>query len=174
MTDRKVGPTARALMHHFESCRLKAYLCSAGRATIGWGMTYYHDGRRVKLGDSITQAEADEMFEQLLVRDFAAPVSAAIGAAPTTSAQFGAMVALAYNIGVGPRAWLPGMKQGFRQSQVLKQHRSGQYDAAALAFGSWIRAGGKVSKGLVRRRAAEAALYRGDFAELSRLTGGAA
>ncbi len=173
MTDRKVGPKGRALMHHFESCKLKAYPDpgTGGKPyTIGWGMTYYPDGRRVQLGDVITQAEADAMFVQLLERDFAAPVSAAIGDAPTTAAQFGAMVALAYNIGIGPRVWVPGMQKGFRQSDVLKHHRAGKHDAAALAFGSWVKAAGKVMSGLVRRRAAEAALYREDMAELARLT----
>lgn len=173
MTDRKVGPKGRALMHHFESCKLKAYPDpgTGGKPyTIGWGMTYYPDGRRVQLGDVITQAQADAMFVQLLERDFAAPVSAAIGDAPTTPAQFGAMVALAYNIGIGPRVWVPGMQKGFRQSDVLKQHRAGKHDAAALAFGSWTRAAGKVMSGLVRRRAAEAALYREDMADLARLT----
>ncbi|USU06874.1 lysozyme [Sphingomonadaceae bacterium OTU29LAMAA1] len=172
MTNRKVGPKALALMHHFEECRLVAYRCPADKPTIGWGMTYYPDGRPVRMGDRITQVQADEMFAQLLARDFAAVVDAAIGTAATTPAQFGAMVALAYNIGTGPRIWLPGMKQGFRQSQVLKSHRAGKHDAAALAFGSWTRAAGKVSNGLVRRRAAEAALYRGNMSEVARLTMG--
>jgi GH24 family phage-related lysozyme (muramidase) len=175
MIDRKVGPKARALMHHFESCKLKAYPdpATGGKPwTIGWGMTYYPDGRIVQPGDRISQEKADAMLAQLLERDFAAPVSAAIGSAPTTAAQFGAMVALAYNIGVGPRVWLPGMRKGFRQSEVLKLHRAGKYDAAALAFGSWTRAAGQVMAGLVRRRAAEAALYREDMAEVKRLTMG--
>ncbi len=173
MTDRKVGPKALALMHHFEECRLVAYRCPADRPTIGWGMTYYPDGRPVRMGDRITQVQADAMFAQLLARDFAAVVDAAIGSAATTPAQFGAMVALAYNIGTGPRIWLPGMKQGFRQSQVYKHHIAGKYDAAALAFGSWTKSGGKVLAGLVRRRAAEAALYRGDMADVARFTNGA-
>lgn len=175
MTDRKVGPKARALMHHFESCKLKAYADpgTGGKPwTIGWGMTYYPDGRTVQPGDRITQDQADAMFVQLVERDFATPVSVAIGDAPTTAAQFGAMVALAYNIGIGPRVWLPGMKKGFRQSDVLKLHRAGKYDAAALAFGSWTRASGNVMAGLVRRRAAEASLYRENYAELARLTMG--
>jgi len=163
MTDRKVGPRARALMHHFEECRLKAYLCPAKVWTIGWGNTYYPDGRKVKAGDRITQAEADELFAQVVECDFAAPVAAAIGAAPSTPAQFGAMVALAYNIGVS----------AFRTSTVARRHRSGDHDGAADAFALWNKAGGRVLAGLVRRRAAEAALYRSDFAELSRLTNGA-
>jgi GH24 family phage-related lysozyme (muramidase) len=177
----KVGPKALALMHHFESCRLNAYRDSVGIPTIGWGMTYYPDGRRVKIGDRITQIQADAMFAELLERDFAAPVRAALGAAGTSPAQFGAMVALAYNIGVGPKVWIPGLKKGFRQSEVLKRHKAGDFlgagglggdDPTSGAFGGWVRAGGKVLAGLVRRRSAEAALYRSDFANLARFTNG--
>lgn len=176
MTDRKVGPKALALMHHFEDCELSAYAdpgTGGAPYTIGWGMTYYADGRKVKLGDRITQAQADADFATILDRDFARIVDAAIGKAATTPAQFGAMVALAYNIGVGPRVWLPGMKKGFRQSQVLKMHLAGRYADAAAAFSGWTKSGGKVMSGLVRRRAAEAALYRSDMAEVTRLTNGA-
>ncbi|MBW6522393.1 lysozyme [Sphingomonas sp. RHCKR47] len=172
---------ALALLDHFESCELSAYLDSVRVPTIGRGMTYYPDGRRVRLGDRITQVEADDMFALLLERDFAKPARKAIGTAPTTPAQFGAMVALAYNIGMGPLLWLPGMKKGFRQSDVLKRHKAGDYAGAGGkggdnptpgAFGGWIRAGGEVLAGLVRRRSAEAALYRSDFANVARFTHG--
>lgn len=83
------------------------------------------------------------------------------------------MVALAYNIGVGPRVWLPGMKKGFRQSQVLKMHLAGRHADAARAFDGWTTAGGKVMVGLVRRRKAEAALYAEEWAALERFTNGA-
>lgn len=180
-TSLRVGPMALALVHHFEQCRLVAYLDSVKVPTIGWGMTYYPDGRRVRLGDRITQAQADDVFALLLERDFAAPVRKAIGNVPTTPAQFGAMVALAYNIGMGTVLWLPGMKKGFRQSDVLKRHKAGDYagaggmggsDPTPGAFGGWIRAGGEVLAGLVRRRSAEAALYRSDFANVARFTQG--
>ncbi|TCP30682.1 lysozyme [Sphingomonas sp. BK235] len=158
----KVGPVATALLHHFERCVLTAYLCPAGKWTIGWGMTYYPDGRKVRSGDRITREQADAMFEQLLARDFAAPVMAAIGRAPVTAAQFGAMVALAYNIGI----------KAFRGSSVLRYHRAGEIDAAARAFGLFVLVKGKKNRGLVRRRAAEAALYVSNFAELTQLTFG--
>ncbi|MDK8188119.1 MULTISPECIES: lysozyme [Sphingomonas] len=168
----KVGPMALDLIHHFEDCRLTAYRDAVGIPTIGWGMTYYPDGRKVKIGDTITQEQADAMFAQVLERDFAAPVRKALGDAPTTPAQFGAMCALAYNIGMGPVVWLPGMKKGFRQSEVLKKHRAGDYAGTSSAFQGWIRAGGQVLAGLVRRRNAEAALYRSDFDALLRYTNG--
>ena len=58
------------LMHDFEGCRLEAYLCPASVPTIGYGSTYYEDGRPVKLGDAITQERADQLF-QAIAEDFA-------------------------------------------------------------------------------------------------------
>lgn len=156
-----VGPKALSLIHHFEQCRLTAYRDSVGVPTIGWGATYYPNGDRVKMGDQITQERADSMFVTILERDFAGPVRNAVGDA--TPAQFGAMVALAYNIGIA----------GFRKSSVLRLHRNGDHDGAAKAFLMWNKAGGKVLAGLTRRRNAEAALYRSDFDAVKRFTQGA-
>ena len=51
------------LLKHFEGCRLKAYKCSAGVWTIGYGNTRYTNGDRIKEGDVITQQEADKLFK---------------------------------------------------------------------------------------------------------------
>jgi GH24 family phage-related lysozyme (muramidase) len=118
------------------------------RPTIGWGMTFYPDGRQVRLGETITQAKADADFVTIVER-FADKVRALIGDAPTTPAQFGAMMALAYNIGVA----------GFARSSVLRLHKAGDKQGAARAFGAWNKQAGRALAGLTRRRAAEAALY---------------
>lgn len=149
------------LLHHFEQCRLEAYLDAVKVPTIGWGSTYYPSGERVKIGDRITQAQADDMFARILERHFAAPIRGLLDGVPTNADQFSAMAALGYNIGF----------KGFRESSVLRRHRKGGDVTAAFAM--WNKAGGKVLNGLVRRRAAEAALYRGDYAALRAHTQGA-
>ncbi len=68
---------------------------------------------------------------------------------PTTPNMLGAMVSLAYNIGLG----------AFGKSSVLKNHLARRYANAAASFNLWNKGGGKVLPGLVRRRAAEAVLY---------------
>jgi GH24 family phage-related lysozyme (muramidase) len=73
-----------------------------------------------------------------------------VGDAPTTPAQFDALVAFHYNTGAIGRATL------------TRKHREGDREGAAREFARWNRAGGKVLKGLVRRRAAEAELYLSD------------
>lgn len=139
-----------ALLKKFEGCKLQAYLCPAGVLTVGYG----HTGADVKAGMRISQAQADELLAQDAAA-FAAGVERAIGTAAlgrTTGNQFSAMVCLAYNIGIG----------AFRSSSVLRLHKEGKPNAAAGAFKLWNKAGGRVLDGLVRRRAAEAALYAAD------------
>ncbi len=137
---------AVALVAEFESCRLRAYRCPAGVWTIGWGET---DG--VVPGMVWSQAQADQRFCDSLTA-FTHQVQALLKAHAEPN-QLGALVSLAYNIGVG----------AFARSSVLKAHNAGDEQAAARAFGLWnkARVGGvlTVLAGLTRRRAAEAALY---------------
>ena len=142
-----IHPRAIALMHQSEGCRLRAYMpTKEDKPTIGWGMTFYPDGRAVRMGDVITQAQADAMFTVIANR-FADQIRPMVGEA--TPQQFGAMVCLAYNIGVG----------AFARSSVLRLHKAGDWKGAARAFGLWDKQAGKVLPGLVRRRAMEAAMY---------------
>jgi lysozyme len=112
--------------------------------TIGWGTT----GADIDKGLVWTQQQCDDRFAQD-VGAFAGKVAAVIGAAPTTQNQFDAMVCFAYNVGVG----------NLQSSTLLKMHKAGNYAGAAGQFPLWNKAAGKVLPGLVRRRAAEAALY---------------
>ncbi len=125
-----------------EGCRLKAYRCPAGQWTIGWG---HADG--VRPGDTVTQAQADDMLRTDLML-FAESVRGSLTRDPSDN-EFGAMVSLAYNVG----------REGFRKSTVLRKHNAGDTQAAAAAFALWNKAGGRVLPGLVARRAREAAMY---------------
>ncbi|MFY9810837.1 lysozyme [Aquabacterium sp.] len=129
-----------------ESLQLKAYKCPAGVWTCGWGET---DG--VKPGDTWTKAYADKRLLESLI-EYRYRVLDLCKVTPTET-QLGALVSLAYNIGVGALA----------KSSVLKAHNRGDRQAAARAFGLWnkARVGGKLQAlpGLTLRRAKEAALY---------------
>jgi len=125
-----------------EGCRLQAYRCPAGVPTIGWGET-----QGVKMGDTCTQAEADRRLCDRL-KEFADGVRALLTRDPSQN-ELGAMVSLAYNIGLG----------GFKKSTVLRRHNEGDFQSAARAFALWNKAGGQVLNGLTARRAREAALY---------------
>jgi lysozyme len=66
-----------------------------------------------------------------------------------SQSQFDAIVSFAFNVG----------EQALAKSTLLKKHLAGDYAGAAKEFARWTRGGGKVLAGLVKRRAAEAALY---------------
>lgn len=146
------------LIHRFEGCArlrkdglIEAYPDpgTGGKPwTIGWGSTTDERGEPIEPGTVWTKARADARFVQHL-REFEKEVRAAIGNAPTTQNQFDAMVSLAYNIG----------SSAFRSSTLLKRHKAGEYGAAREQFKRWNRAGGRVMRGLTRRRQAEAKLY---------------
>ena len=111
--------------------------------TIGWGAT----GPGIGPGTVWTQEQCDKRLEEDVARH-ARDVATALGNAQTTQAQFDALVSFHYNTGAIAR------------STLLRLHRAGKYGEAAAEFARWNRAGGSILKGLVRRRKAEAALYR--------------
>jgi GH24 family phage-related lysozyme (muramidase) len=110
--------------------------------TIGWGST----GDGIAAGLVWTQAQCDERLEKDLTRH-TREVGEVIGDAPTTQNQLDALVSFHYNTGAIATATL------------TRLHRQGKFAAAAQEFGKWVHAGGKLLPGLVKRRAAEAALY---------------
>lgn len=136
------------LIKQFEGCELKAYPDPGSGGdpwTIGFGAT----GEGIRKGVVWTQQQADERLRADVMR-FGKGVAAAIGDAPTTQQQFDAMLSWAYNIGL----------KAFGDSTLLRLHKAGNYTLAADQFGRWVNASGKRLNGLVKRRAAEAALYR--------------
>lgn len=72
-----------------------------------------------------------------------------LGKAKVSANQLGALVSFAYNLGIGALA----------KSTLLKKHLAGDYTGAAREFPKWKFGGGRVLPGLVKRRAAEVALY---------------
>lgn len=145
---REVSQKGLDLIKAFEGLSLKAYPDPATGGepiTIGYGAT-----GGIKLGTVWTQDQADKRLAEDVQR-FADGVSKALEGALTTQSQFDAMVSLAYNVGLG----------NFGGSTLLKKHKAGDYLGAGGEFPKWNKAAGKVMGGLVRRRAAEAQLYKG-------------
>jgi len=140
---------AIALLHKYEGLVLDAYLCPAKVLTIGYGNTFYEDGSKVKIGDKITKARADELFNNILENNFASPVRNLIKSKVTNN-QFSALVSFAYNVGIG----------NLKKSTLLKMVNINPNDPAIRRqFMRWNKAGGKELLGLTRRREAEANLY---------------
>lgn len=130
------------LIKEFEGFRANAYLCPAGVPTIGYGET-----QGVKLGMTTTEPEAAAKLEKRY-DEFEAGVLKNVKVTVTEN-QLGALVSFAYNLGVG----------NLQRSTLIKLLNAGDYTGAANEFGKWTMAAGKVLPGLVRRRAAEKALF---------------
>ncbi|WP_322853093.1 lysozyme [Acinetobacter baumannii] len=127
--------------------RFTAYDDGVGIWTIGIGTTVYPNGVKVKKGDTCTPEQAKAYFKHDLAK-FEKTVNESV-TVPLTQNQFDALVSLTYNIGSG----------AFKGSTLLKLLNKGDYKGAADQFLVWNKAGGKVMKGLVRRREAERALF---------------
>lgn len=144
--------TSRAgidLIKEFEGLRLEAYLCPADVWTIGYGHTSAAGEPLVTRGMKITAAEA----ERILARDLIKYESAVDRLVKVEIAQhqFDVLVSFAYNCGVGALA----------KSTLLKRLNAGRADAVPAELMKWTKSGGRELPGLVRRRRAEAQLWRG-------------
>lgn len=132
------------LIKSFEGLRLSAYKDVVGVVTIGYGTT-----AGVKMGDTITKECAEELLREDVKR-FEAQVLRLVKV-PLTQGQHDALVSFVYNLGAG----------NLSNSTLLRLLNAGDYAGAAAQFDRWNKAGGKTLAGLVRRRAAERALFEG-------------
>ena len=135
------------LIKIYEGLRLKAYKDPVGILTIGYGHTSAAGEPKVTEGMTITKEQAEAILRRDLQK-YEKAVDDAI-TADLTENQFAACVSLCYNIGPG----------AFAKSSVARFINAGRFADAADAFALWNRAGGKILPGLVKRRAAEAALF---------------
>lgn len=139
------GQKGIALIKKWESCKLIAYQCSAGRWTIGFGNTFYENGSKVKEGDKITQARAEELFKNLLPK-FESIVNKKIKL-PLNQNQFDALVSHTWNTG-GSDTLFDLVNRKAKDSYIRDWFET-----------KYITASGKILKGLVSRRKEEANLY---------------
>ena len=133
----------------FEGFSAKPYLCPAKLATIGYGNTFYRDGRKVTMVDKpITKAEAFDMFKDIADK-FAKRVSTLV-TQPLTKNQFNSLVSFAYNVGIA----------NFMNSTLLKKVNNNRLDHTIRdEFLKWDKVGTKKLAGLTKRRIYEADTY---------------
>jgi lysozyme len=140
---------AAALCKQFEGYRAKPYLCPAGVPTIGYGSTYYADGRKVALTDpSMSEPDAAALLLQELHHTYLPGVLRQCPTLLTDERKCNAIVDFAYNLGTGRL-----------QTSTLKRKINAQdWDGAKEQLMLWTKGGGRVLPGLVKRRVAEVAL----------------
>jgi lysozyme len=125
------------------------YICPAGVLTIGWGHTN-DGGRPFDKSASWSQAECDKALADDMVR-YERAVERLVKVS-LTQGQFDALVSFCYNCGEG----------NLGKSTLLRCVNARDFEGAARQFAAWNKGGGKVLRGLTRRRAAEAELFRSD------------
>ena len=150
---------AVAMCKHFEGLFLRPYRCPAGVATIGYGATRYEDGRLVTLQDPpITLERAEELLHWELRRVCAPAVMRLcpeLFAWSVANGQWRAFCAIAdftFNLGSGR----------LQTSTLRRKLRVLDWAGAKEQLVLWVRGGGRVLPGLVRRRQAEVALLPSD------------
>lgn len=135
------------LIKGFEGKRLTSYDDGVGVWTIGYGTIKYPNGVRVKKGDTCTERQAETYLKNDLNR-FEVAINKLVKV-PLSQNQFDALASFTYNLG----------ETNLANSTLLKKLNKGDYQGAADQFLAWKKAGGKVMKGLIRRREAERALF---------------
>lgn len=139
---------AAALCRRFEGLYLTPYLCPAGVPTVGYGATYYQDGRRVSLHDApITRALADALLLWMIQTKYLPEVQQ-LCPGITCPMRLAALIDFAFNLGSG----------NLRASTLRHKVNAGQWGEVPEQLMRWNKAGGKVLRGLTLRREAEVVL----------------
>ena len=143
MNNMEISQEGLALIKKFEGCELKAYKCSAGVPTIGYGST-----SGVSMDMEISQERADALLLEDVAM-FEEEVNKCVEV-PLEQNQFDALVAWTFNLG----------GSNLRSSTLLRVLNEGQHDKVPSEMKRWNKAGGETLQGLIRRREAEGLLWK--------------
>jgi lysozyme len=148
---------AAELCRRFEGFSAKPYICPAGVPTIGYGSTYYSDGRKVKLTDPpMSEIQARQLLMLELMHTYApgvirqCPILLTLAIQSADWSKFNAIVDFAYNLGVGR----------LQTSTLRRKINAQDWRGAVEQLRLWVRGNGRVLPGLVKRREAEAVLMQ--------------
>lgn len=123
-----------------------------GIKTIGYGHACHVHNCRIPLNGKynvpLTRATAEALLKEDL-RTHENCVKNHVTYSNLNANQFSALTSFTFNLGCG----------SLKSSTLLQKLNSGDVTGASNEFKRWVRAGGKVLKGLVRRRAAEEKLF---------------
>jgi lysozyme len=146
-----LSPAGAKFIARFEGFRSALYNDAAGHCTIGFGHLVHHGPTNDSEPKEFTAGITRDRALELLQADAASAASAIRKnvKVPLTQQQFDALVCFAFNVGNG----------AFCDSTLLKKLNAREYDAVPAQLDRWVKAGGKTLEGLVRRRAAEGALF---------------
>jgi lysozyme len=165
----KLSKAGADLMHRFEGCRSKPYLCPAHIWTIGYGHVLYQEQIRLPmvrvpekdvamirkempLKPEDNRVWSKEEIEKLFADDVASFERGVLRLVPGCAGKqgaFDALVSISFNFGLG----------NLQRSTIRMKANRGDWEGAAEAFMAWTKGGGKELPGLVKRRIAEKTLF---------------
>ena len=168
----KLSKAGADLMHRYEGCRNKPYLCPAHIWTVGFGEVLYQDQIKLPVVRPEGKTTADipmirkeyplkpednrvwskEEIDKLFNRSVEYFERGVLRLVPTVVGKqgaFDALVSFAFNAGLG----------NLQRSTIRIKANRGDWEGAAEAFMAWTKGGNKVLPGLVKRRQAERALF---------------
>jgi lysozyme len=144
------------LIKEFEGCHLKAYpdpLTGGLPITIGWGSTRKKDGSHFKLGDTLTQAEADSLLIEQCKNEFLPALRKIPHWNEMSDGKRGALLSFAYNLGAG-------FYGGDNFNTITKRLKNKEWDLVPDALYLYRNPGSNVEAGLARRRKAEGEAWK--------------
>jgi len=144
------------LIKEFEGCHLKAYpdpLSGNLPITIGWGSTRKKDGSPFYLGDTLTQAEADELLIAQCKKEFLPSLRKIPYWNEMTDGKRGALLSFAYNLGAG-------FYGSGDFNTITKRLKNKEWDLVPDALYLYRNPGSNVEAGLSRRRKAEGEAWK--------------
>ena len=148
--------TGLKLIKEFEGCHLKAYpdpLSGNLPITIGWGSTRKKDGSPFYLGDTLTQAEADELLIAQCKKDFLPSLRKIPYWNEMSDGKRGALLSFAYNLGAG-------FYGSGDFNTITKRLKNKEWDLVPDALYLYRNPGSNVEAGLARRRKAEGEAWK--------------
>lgn len=133
------------LIKKYEGFSPLAYPCVAGKMTIGYGHVILPDE---KFPCGVTENQAVE----LLLKDVAVAEKTVLAfvRVPLNRNQFDALISFVFNVGA----------RNFALSSLLRALNGCRYEDCPAEIMRWVYAGGAVCAGLMRRRRAEADLFK--------------
>lgn len=171
----KLSQAGADLMHRFEGCRNRPYLCPAHIWTIGFGHVLYQEQIRLpmvrvkEIHSPVIRKEfplrpednrvwSQQEIDALFAADIASFERGVLRLAPNLDGNqgaFDACTSFAFNAGLG----------NFQRSTIRMKIGRKDWEGAAEAFMQWTRGGGKELPGLVKRRKAEKVLFLSSLEE---------
>lgn len=139
------------ILKEFEGFRSEAYICSGGEVTLGYGCLYDTNYKKFKMGDTITQEEANDLL-LFHIGEFEKALNIALKDIPLPQNCKDAITILVFNIGI----------TAFLKSTLYKEIQKDKNNLEAIQkqWLRWCYANGKKLKGLENRRKKEFNLYK--------------